>query len=53
MHEKGFGFADNIFLPPHLITQWGLVEGAEVSGRAVLTHNRAKSKEEWSVLKID
>ncbi|QKG59208.1 hypothetical protein GKZ68_21250 (plasmid) [Hymenobacter sp. BRD128] len=53
LHAKGFGFADNIFLPPHVITQWGLAEGNEVSGWAALTHNRVKSKDEWSAVRID
>jgi hypothetical protein len=53
LHAKGFGFADNIFLPPHIITQWGLVEGAEVKGLAALTHNRAKNKDEWNVIKVN
>ena len=53
LHTKGFGFADNIFLPPHVITQWGLVEGNEVSGRAALTHNRVKDKDEWSLTRLD
>jgi|GEM_PF-2584178 len=52
MHEKGFGFADNIFLPPQLILQRGWAEGDEVSGRAVLTHNKAKGKDEWSAVLI-
>ena len=53
LHEKGFGFADNIFLPAQLITQRGWVEGDEVSGRAVLSHNRLKGKDEWSAAKVN
>ena len=53
MHEKGFGFADNIFLPAQIITQRGWAEGNEVSSKAVLSHNKAKTKDEWIAVQID
>ncbi|MBO0360859.1 hypothetical protein J0X19_23065 [Hymenobacter sp. BT186] len=50
LHAKGFGFVDNIFLPPHLITRQGWQDGEQISGRAVLSYNKHKEKEEWNVL---
>lgn len=53
MHAKGFGFADNIFLPAQLINQHGWQEGETITGRAVLSHNKLKNKDEWSAARID
>lgn len=53
MHAKGFGFADNIFLPAQLINQRGWQEGETITGRAVLSHNKLKNKDEWSAARID
>ncbi|MDU0369597.1 DUF7017 domain-containing protein [Hymenobacter endophyticus] len=50
LHAKGFGFVDSFFLAPHLITRHGWQDGEQVSGRAVLSYNKHKEKEEWQVL---
>ncbi|MGI4871195.1 MAG: hypothetical protein ACRYFX_08460 [Janthinobacterium lividum] len=53
LHEKGFGFADDVYLPPALIAWHSWQPGATISGRAVMQHNKKKNKGEWNAARID
>ena len=52
LHEAGFGFADNVFLPAALVQQNNWQPGDTISGRAVMQRNKKKGKDEWNVVSI-
>ena len=53
LHALGFGFADDVYLPPTLISQRGWQAGVTISGQALMQHNKKKNKAEWSAVRID
>lgn len=49
LHDAGFGFADNVFVPAVLLQPQGWPAGTMVAGRAVLQFNK-KNKEDWAAV---
>lgn len=53
IQNLGIGFADNIFIDPHLIKKHNLVDGMQISGKAILTFNKKKEEWGWKAFQID
>lgn len=51
---KGFGFIDNIFVPPYLVNQNNLTEknGLDFEGNAILNFNKKKGIWDWKIISI-
>lgn len=49
---KGFGFADDCFVPPALIQQAGLKDGDHVTGEARRTWNKRRGEWGWTAASI-
>ena len=52
LHDAGFGFADNVFVPATLLQPHGWPAGTLVAGRAVLQFNKKKGKDDWAAITI-
>lgn len=48
--EKGFGFVDNIFVPPSLIKEFN--QSGEVEGLAIMAFDKLKEKHSWRAITI-
>src|SRR5690554_2124474 len=52
VENKNFGFIDSIFIPPNLVESSGLINGQEVSAKAILSFNKAKNEWSWKGVEI-
>ncbi len=52
LHEAGFGFADDVFVPAALLQPHGWPAGTLVAGRAVLQYNKKKNKDDWAAVMV-
>ena len=51
--DKPFGFVNNMFITPDLYTKNNLYDGAEISGKAIISYNRKKEEWGWKVIDIN
>jgi hypothetical protein len=49
---NSFGFVEDVFVEPGLISRYGLSDGAVLSGRALQSFNKKKNDWGWKVLEI-
>lgn len=47
---KSFGFVDDVFLDAKLIDNFGIKDGDEVTGKAILSYNKKKDNWGWKAL---
>jgi hypothetical protein len=47
---KNFGFIDNVFIHPSIVSKHKLFNGTEYSGRAIKTYNKEKKQWSWKLL---
>src|SRR5690606_29609576 len=50
--NKGFGFIDDIFIPPNLVESSGLTDGQTISVKAILSYNKSKKEWGWKGLEV-
>ena len=50
--NQPFGFIDDIFIEPHLIEKYKLINGSELSGIAIISFNKKKSNWGWKAIKL-
>jgi hypothetical protein len=51
MDGKPFGFIDDIFIPPDIVSKFKLVDGMTFKGQAVKTYDKKKERWGWKYLK--
>lgn len=49
-NDKPFGFLENAFIPPNLISKYKLSNGVEFSGKSIKTFNREKNNWGWKLI---
>jgi hypothetical protein len=49
---KAFGFLDDVFIHPSMVTKHKLVNGAHLSGKAIKTYNQEKKQWGWKLISI-
>jgi len=49
---KAFGFLDNVFIHPSLVTKHKLVNGVYLSGQAIKTYNQEKKQWGWKLISL-
>jgi hypothetical protein len=49
-NDKPFGFLENAFIPPNLISKYKLSNGVEFSGKIIKTFNREKNNWGWKLI---
>ena len=47
---KPFGFMDDVFIHPSLVTKYKLIDGTEFSGSAIRIYNQEKKQWGWKVI---
>jgi hypothetical protein len=52
LHDAGFGFADNVFVPAALLQPHGWPADTPVTGRAVLQFNKKKGRDDWAAVSV-
>ena len=51
--SANFGFVDNVFVEPKLVKSFGLGQGQQVTGEAILSFNKKKNDWGWKALRIN
>lgn len=47
--DKPFGFLDEVFIPPYIVTKHKLADGMSFAGKAIKTFNREKKQWGWKL----
>ncbi len=47
---KSFGFIDDVFIHPSLVTKYNLTDGVQYSGKAIKSYNKEKKQWGWKLL---
>lgn len=50
--DKNFGFIDDVFIPPNLVDSANLIDGQNISAKAILSFNKAKEEWGWKGVEI-
>jgi hypothetical protein len=53
IENKDFGFIQDIFFSPDFIKEKNLINGSEVSGKAILTFNKKKNDWGWKIFRLN
>lgn len=53
VNGKSFGFVNDVFVEPKLVEIAQLEDGANITGKAILSFDRSKKKWGWKVLEIE
>jgi transcription termination factor Rho len=48
--DKPFGFMDDVFIHPSLITKYKLNDGMQFTGKAIKSYNKEKKQWGWKLL---
>jgi hypothetical protein len=51
-HGKPFGFINNIFIHPSLVSKMNLKDGMSIEGKAIKSYNKEKKQWGWKVFEI-
>ena len=51
-NKNGFGFVDDIFIFPKLVSKFSLRDGQEIEGKAVLSFDKKKDNWGWKVFEV-
>ncbi len=49
---QGFGFADDVFVPPYLVAEAGITAECQVEGVAIRDWDKSKNRASWRAMKI-
>lgn len=52
IHPSGFGFVKDIFIDKPIVNKYNLTENQEVSGKAILSFDKKKSKWCWKAISV-
>ena len=50
LHKEPFGFMEDVFIHPALVTRYKLTDGLQFTGKAIKSYNQEKKQWGWKLL---